>query len=589
MRFTTDWIKFRFSGYFLFYIFFALFATVSCGRHHSEALGGLLDCRDWNFKRNGAIPLIGQWEFQWLKFSESDSFLRDGNVKIPGTWNQLQIQSQRIGGIGYGTLRLRIKLPSSGRYYLYAPPQVAAFNFYVNGRSISPTRNAGVRAEESLPVWQADVLDAGYLEKEAEILIHVSNFHHQRGDMNRRIYLGNVQSISEVAQKRSNFDMFLIGAYLITFFVTFIFWFTNKSRMNYLTLPIVDLVILGRILSTGDRPVLNQLNLSTQTILKLEYLFLIWLAPLFFNLIMVFLRGLKVRKQFWFLYGVAIGFSLVILFSKPLFFSRFVGAIIGLNILSQLMALWVLIIYFRVSRSDVRIVFVGFLFTLSTTVIEIIQYYYRLMPDVSWAPVGGLALSVALLFVIAIRLNHRKTQALNLAAGLIRINQHIGEMIQERTEELAHTNMRLRELLYIVAHELKAPISGIALTVSGLLNQKKQNPEKLGQSFRSILKTAENMLLLVRNFLTTDDSQELVLANSPMLVQEIVQSAAVNLQLFAKAHNVFLRVKPMKINILMDRPDYLRQILENLIGNAIKHSSKTKKPLVEIGVNSNEN
>ena len=54
----------------LFFIFFSL-VTVSGCRHDTsrkfapQAIKGILDLTDWDFKKDGPVQLKGEWEFFW--------------------------------------------------------------------------------------------------------------------------------------------------------------------------------------------------------------------------------------------------------------------------------------------------------------------------------------------------------------------------------------------------------------------------------------------------------------------------------------------------------------------------------------------
>ncbi|MBN2435164.1 MAG: hypothetical protein JXK07_07865 [Spirochaetes bacterium] len=59
----------------MFFISGFLLSCVKSSINIPKAEKGVLDLRDWNFEKNGAIKLDGNWEFYWQQLSFSnDSF-----------------------------------------------------------------------------------------------------------------------------------------------------------------------------------------------------------------------------------------------------------------------------------------------------------------------------------------------------------------------------------------------------------------------------------------------------------------------------------------------------------------------------------
>lgn len=64
-----------------------------------EAVNGILDLRTWDFKKDGNVPLNGEWEFYPNEFLpvaplwETDRFRENKNfIKVPSKWESFQKQ-----------------------------------------------------------------------------------------------------------------------------------------------------------------------------------------------------------------------------------------------------------------------------------------------------------------------------------------------------------------------------------------------------------------------------------------------------------------------------------------------------------------
>lgn len=68
-------------------IFVLIFILISIGIFISNkgdrvrSVNGSLDLKGWNFKKDGIVPLNGEWNFNW----EDDK--KNYNIKVPSPWN----------------------------------------------------------------------------------------------------------------------------------------------------------------------------------------------------------------------------------------------------------------------------------------------------------------------------------------------------------------------------------------------------------------------------------------------------------------------------------------------------------------------
>jgi two-component system, sensor histidine kinase ChiS len=87
---------------------------------HPEAVGGVLDLRQWNFSHDGIVTLSGEWELYWKHLytgTEPElgtTFRPDGMLDVPGSWHAFTLSGESpVGPYGYATLRLRVLLPQN--------------------------------------------------------------------------------------------------------------------------------------------------------------------------------------------------------------------------------------------------------------------------------------------------------------------------------------------------------------------------------------------------------------------------------------------------------------------------------------------
>ncbi len=157
--------------------------------------------------------------------------------------------------------------------------------------------------------------------------------------------------------------------------------------------------------------------------------------------------------------------------------------------------------------------------------------------------------------------------------------------------ELAEANRFKTELLAIAAHDLKNPLQSI-MGFAQLLNEKKNDAQSVESFAQIIQRSSERMLSLINNLLedakaemTTFELHHQTL-NLTELIKQMIETQF-NAQAHQKSQTIFFESEE---NIMLrGDPERLKQIFENLIGNAIKYSPKGKRIWVDLRKQPREN
>jgi two-component system, OmpR family, phosphate regulon sensor histidine kinase PhoR len=143
-----------------------------------------------------------------------------------------------------------------------------------------------------------------------------------------------------------------------------------------------------------------------------------------------------------------------------------------------------------------------------------------------------------------------------------------------------HDLTRLRQLEAVrqefvanVSHELRTPLSLIKSAAETLIDGGKNDPTTLGRFLEIIDKHANRLTLLIDDLLLLArlDSGRVDLRIEPFLVRSLAQEALDDYALLAKSRGVTLKnTIPAGLMALGDS-DRLRQVISNLVDNAIKY------------------
>ena len=159
--------------------------------------------------------------------------------------------------------------------------------------------------------------------------------------------------------------------------------------------------------------------------------------------------------------------------------------------------------------------------------------------------------------------------------AMLRLNAELEERVQQRTAELERANQELSEFSYIVSHDLKAPLRGVASLVNWL---EQDHAASLGEEGRELLR-----LLSTRS------------RRMHRLIEDILHfsrlgrghEAAVEVELGTLVHEVIDSLDvPAHIEVRIEgtlphrgrrpRRAACRQVFQNLVSNAVKFMDQAR-------------
>jgi PAS domain S-box-containing protein len=157
----------------------------------------------------------------------------------------------------------------------------------------------------------------------------------------------------------------------------------------------------------------------------------------------------------------------------------------------------------------------------------------------------------------------------------------LAKRLEERTSELSAANSELSravrakdEFLASMSHELRTPLSSI-LSISESLEEEVYGPvsERQQKAVRNVTESGQHLLSLINDILDLSkiEAGRISLEMAPVNVEELCQASMrlARSQAFKKRLSVSLTVDSQVTKVRADER-YLKQILVNLLGNAVK-------------------
>jgi PAS domain S-box-containing protein len=404
----------------------------SINKNPPRVIHGVLDLNNWDLKKNGPIDLTGEWEFYWNThltpndFSQPNLPEKTDFLSVPGCWNGHLLEGKSLSGDGFATYRLKVLMgDQKGRFAFNLLDIGTAFTVYVNGEKISFAGIVGKTIETTDPYFSQEILDFISKTDVVEIVLQVSNFHHRLGGPWEVIRLGRENQIRKIQKRSLAIDLFLCGSILIIGLYHLCLFFLRKKDISSLYFGIFCILIVLRLLSTGDRYLVHFFPfIDWEFTVKIEYLTFYLAVPVFAMFLhSVFNREFSLRiLRTTQVLGII--FSCIVLLTPARFYSHSVQLYQIITVISCIYGIYVLILALVRKREGAFLFSLGFIVLVFTVVNDII--YSRMITQTGYfAPLGILIF----IFFQSFFLSRRFSMAFNT--------------IEKQSRELKETNAAL--------------------------------------------------------------------------------------------------------------------------------------------------
>jgi light-regulated signal transduction histidine kinase (bacteriophytochrome) len=166
-------------------------------------------------------------------------------------------------------------------------------------------------------------------------------------------------------------------------------------------------------------------------------------------------------------------------------------------------------------------------------------------------------------------------------AHIQRFNQELEEKIKARTKDLEQTNKELESFSYSVSHDLRAPLRSVIGFAAILQEDYAKVLDEPGlRSLETIIRNGHRMGQLIDDLLAFS-----------RLGKQTVTKIDIDMNLMAKnvCDELAGQYRPETEIVIQPLPrargdgGMIRQVMQNLVSNALKYSMKKEKPVVVIG------
>ncbi|WP_256760565.1 ATP-binding protein [Cohnella sp. WQ 127256] len=549
----------------------------SASKDRVRANHGVIDLRDWDFGSEGTVRLDGEWEFYRNQLLTPDDFatasvglsadapseagkeIAKDIVQVPGSWNGYLFSGNPDKGIGYGTYRLNIELPtqSDGIYGVKTSNIRMSNRIYMNGLEIG---SSGVPAALQSESVQDNVPFVGFTPvkgNSVELIVQVANYSYSTGGIIYSIAFGDQKSVLNSRELALFTDSLSVAGLLIPGIFGLLLYTLRKQEKGLLFLGLFCFACLMFMLVQGEK-------LITLIIPGIPYWLMLKIQPVSSTLVYYFLvrsvaetnPGVVHKYIVRLLTWCTGGFIFLAIVMPSLFISKWEVLILinGLVVVGYSIYLML-----KGKRFDS---ITDLYWLLSAQSIFMMIIIYLLYVFGIWSGLHLITYEMIIFFI---------TQSALFANRFT----SSAKDVEKLSEKLLTLDGLKNEFMANTSHELRTPLHGMINIAESMLEGAvgPLNNDKQAQHLSMIITTGKQLTVIINDILEFAELRNGIpkLEKRAVYIQPVVHAVAEVMEhlLIDKKVRLVQRL-PATLPLLNADEDRLRQILYNLLGNAIK-------------------
>ena len=562
-----------------------------------RAVKGVLDLTNVDFSDQRFVRLSGETAFYWHELLSPEDIRERTDpphyVTLPSSWNGEIINGETLGGFGYATYHLRIKVDSPGMYGIKVKEFETAFRIWINSEPLGGAGKVGTSRKEMKPSWQRQEFYFYVPDGTVDVVLQISNFQHRHGGAAETMLFGSMDSLISIKEMRMGIETFLLGLLIVLFLYHLTLYIYRKADKSILYFAMTCMFLLFRLSTTGEKLLIGLFRfIPWEVAIRLEYLSL----PLTGLFLVAFVTEMLPQNiPLWFkrsINYIALLISVLIIVLPATIFTYTIFAISFIT-MYLVIGLFIFLLKAHIQQLENSLgLFLGFTLVFFVMVNDVLAYL-GVINSSYLLPFGLIILMLTQAFIISRNQSLAFVQVENLSEKLEKHTEKLEETVMKRTRELREqyskielqknkietqaeilnqTNQKLleldkfkKEMTHMMVHDLKNPLANII----GFM----QLPEITERIQGLVQASGQDMQNMIQNILdvTKYEETELKLNPEKQFLHQLAEAAFKQ-----NEYNIKLRLIhventiPSDLQLNVDKKLLIR-VFSNIISNATRY------------------
>lgn len=393
------------------------------------------------------------WELYWGKLLAPSDFQDkalpfDLKLAFPFFWNDLEIDGRKLPPNGFLTLRKTIILPESligKRCGLRVPEMFSAYKLFVNGDPMAANGIVSDDPDLYQPHWQPRTISFTAREQKIDFILQIANFSYALGGGWRKIEFGPAEKIFHKTQVAIFLDVFLFASVLTMGLYHAGLYAKRRKSKSSLFFALFCMVVALRAMVSGEILIYNFFHPSWEVLLKLNFLTVAFIPPLFISFQDHLFPGYADKRIVKGAAILGLGFALFIILFPARIHSLFLHFFHCVGLAGCSYIFWFISKAIKENKDGALISLLAFLAPFLAGLNDILTVNNYINTE-QVLPYGLIVYFIAQSILMARRFSLALTREEVLSKELEELNAKLEDKVDERTRELRTAMSEIKQL-----------------------------------------------------------------------------------------------------------------------------------------------
>lgn len=393
------------------------------------------------------------WELYWDKLLDPSDFQDkalpfDFKLAFPFFWNDLEIGGRKLPSSGFLTLRNTIVLPKSligKRFGLRVPEMFSAYKLFVNGDLMAANGIVSDNPDMYQPHWQPRTISFTAHEQKIDFILQIANFSYALGGGWRKIEFGPAEKIFHKTNIAIFLDVFLFASVLTMGLYHAGLYVKRRRSKSSFFFALFCMVVALRTLVSGEILIYNFFHPSWEVLLKLNFLTVAFIPPLFISFQDHLFEGYADKRIVKGAAILGIGFALIIILFPASMHSRFLHIFHFVGLAGCSYIFWFILKAVKENKEGAFISLLAFLAPFLAGLNDILTVNNYINTK-QLLPFGLIVYFIAQSILMARRFSLALTREEVLSKELEELNAKLEDKVEERTQKLKVAMSEIKQL-----------------------------------------------------------------------------------------------------------------------------------------------